>query len=59
LSWNTWIFGRRPYKTNRSGIAVDLAQKLANAGIDLRGFSASVIGTQWFEGVCTDLPPAK
>jgi predicted amino acid-binding ACT domain protein len=53
------MFGRRPYKTNRPGIAAGLTQTLANASIDVRGFSASVIGTQWFEGVCTDLPLSK
>ena len=29
------------------GIAAELVQKLADAGINLRGFSASVIGTQF------------
>lgn len=32
---------------DRPGIAVRLAQKLADAGINLHGFSASVIGTQF------------
>lgn len=32
---------------DRPGIAGELAQKLAEAGINLRGFSASVIGTQF------------
>jgi predicted amino acid-binding ACT domain protein len=32
---------------DRPGIAAELAQKLADAGINLRGFSASVIGTQF------------
>jgi hypothetical protein len=32
---------------DRPGIAAELTQKLADAGINLRGFSASVIGTQF------------
>ena len=32
---------------DRPGIAAELVQKLADAGINLRGFSASVIGTQF------------
>ena len=32
---------------DQPGIAAELTQKLANAGINLRGFSASVIGTQF------------
>lgn len=32
---------------DRPGIAADLTQKVAEAGINLRGFSASVIGTQF------------
>jgi hypothetical protein len=32
---------------DRPGVAAELTQKLANAGINLRGFSASVIGTQF------------
>jgi len=32
---------------DRPGIAAELTQKLANAGFNLRGFSASVIGTQF------------
>lgn len=32
---------------DRPGIAAELTQKLADGGINLRGFSASVIGTQF------------
>ena len=32
---------------DRLGIAAELTRKLADAGINLRGFSASVIGTQF------------
>lgn len=32
---------------DRPGIATELAQKVAEAGINLRGFSASVIGVQF------------
>ena len=32
---------------DRTGIAAELTRKLADAGINLRGFSASVIGTQF------------
>ncbi len=32
---------------DRPGIAADIAQKLADAKVNLRGFSASVIGTQF------------
>ncbi len=32
---------------DRPGIAAELARKLADAGINLRGFSAAVIGTQF------------
>jgi len=32
---------------DRPGIAAELTQKLADAGINLRGFSAAVIGTQF------------
>ena len=32
---------------DRQGIAAELAQKLAEAGINLRGFAASVIGLQF------------
>lgn len=32
---------------DRPGAAAELTQKLADAGINLRGFSASVIGTQF------------
>lgn len=32
---------------DRPGVAAELAQQFADAGINLRGFSASVIGTQF------------
>jgi hypothetical protein len=39
---------------DRPGIAAQLTQKLADAGINLRGFSASVIGTQFLAYVAVD-----
>lgn len=39
---------------DRPGIAAELTQSLANAGINLRGFSASVIGTQFVAYVAVD-----
>jgi hypothetical protein len=39
---------------DRPGVAADLAQKLADGGINLRGFSASVIGTQFVAYVAVD-----
>lgn len=39
---------------DRQGIAAELTQKLADAGINLRGFSASVIGTQFIAYVAVD-----
>lgn len=39
---------------DRPGIAAELTQKLAEAGINLRGFSASVIGTQFVAFVGVD-----
>jgi len=39
---------------NRSGIVAELAQKLADAGINLRGFSASVLGTQFIAYAAVD-----
>jgi hypothetical protein len=39
---------------DRPGIAAELAQELADAGINLRGFSASVIGTQFVAYVAVD-----
>jgi hypothetical protein len=39
---------------DRPGIASELAQKLADAGINLRGFSAAVIGTQFVAYVALD-----
>ncbi len=39
---------------DRPGVAADLTQKLADAGLNLRGFSASVIGTQFAAYVAVD-----
>jgi predicted amino acid-binding ACT domain protein len=39
---------------DRPGIAAELTQKLADGGINLRGFSASVIGTQFVAYVAVD-----
>jgi hypothetical protein len=39
---------------DRPGIAAELTRKLADAGINLRGFSASVIGTQFVAYVAVD-----
>ena len=39
---------------DRSGIAAELTQRLADAGINLRGFSASVIGNQFIAYVAVD-----
>lgn len=39
---------------DRPGIAAELTQKLADAGINLHGFSASVIGTQFVAYVGVD-----
>ena len=39
---------------NRPGIVGELAQKLADAGINLRGFSASVLGTQFIAYAAVD-----
>src|SRR5437867_10220289 len=39
---------------DQPGIAAELAQKLADAGINLRGFSASVIGTQFVAYMAVD-----
>lgn len=40
---------------DRPGVAADLVQQLADAGINLRGFSASVIGTQFVAYIAFDL----
>jgi hypothetical protein len=40
--------------SDRPGVAAELAQKLADAGINVRGFSASVIGTQFVAHVAFD-----
>jgi hypothetical protein len=42
--------------TDQPGIAAVLTQKLADAGINLRGFSGSVIGTQFIAYVAVDSP---
>jgi hypothetical protein len=39
---------------DRPGIAAELTQKLADAGINLRGYSASVIGTQFIAYIAVD-----
>jgi hypothetical protein len=39
---------------DRPGIAAEITQKLADAQIDLRGFSAAVIGTQFVAYIATD-----
>jgi hypothetical protein len=39
---------------DRPGVAADLTQKLADGGVNLRGFSASVIGTQFVVYVAVD-----
>ena len=39
---------------DRPGIATELTQKLADGGINLRGFSATVIGTQFVAYVAVD-----
>jgi hypothetical protein len=39
---------------DRPGIAAELTQKLADASINLRGFSAAVIGTQFVAYLATD-----
>jgi len=39
---------------DRPGMAAELTQKLADAGINLRGFSASVIGTQFVAYIAVD-----
>jgi predicted amino acid-binding ACT domain protein len=41
---------------DRPGVAAELTQKLADAGINLRGFSASVIGKQFSAYVAVDSP---
>jgi predicted amino acid-binding ACT domain protein len=41
---------------DRPGVAADLTQKLAKGGINLRGFSASVIGTQFVAYIAFDSP---
>jgi len=39
---------------DQPGVAAELTQKLADAGINLRGFSASVIGTRFSAYVAVD-----
>ena len=41
------IQGQESIGRDRPSVAAELTQKLANAGINLRGFSASVIGTRF------------
>jgi hypothetical protein len=40
--------------SDRPGIAAELTQKLAEGGINLRGFSASVIGAQFVAHIAVD-----
>jgi predicted amino acid-binding ACT domain protein len=40
--------------TDQRGIAAQLTEKLAEGGINLRGFSASVIGSQFVAYVAVD-----
>lgn len=40
--------------TDRPGVAAELTQKLAEGGINLHGFSASVIGTQFVAYIAFD-----
>jgi hypothetical protein len=44
----------RAMGTDRPGMAAALAQKLADRGINLRGFSAAVLGTQFVAYVAMD-----
>jgi hypothetical protein len=39
---------------DRPGVAAELTQKLADGGINLRGFSASVVGTQFVAYIAFD-----
>jgi len=39
---------------DRPGIAADVTQKIADAGVNLRGFSAAVIGTQFVAYLALD-----
>jgi len=39
---------------DRPGVAAEMTQKLADAGLNLRGFSASVIGSQFVAYVAVD-----
>ena len=39
---------------DRPGVAAELTEKLADAGINLRGFSVSVIGTQYLAYAAVD-----
>jgi hypothetical protein len=44
----------RVMSRDRPGTAAELTQKLADAGINLRGFSASVIGSHFVAYVAVD-----
>jgi hypothetical protein len=48
------LYSVRVIGPNRAGIVAELVQKLADAGINLRGFSASVLGTQFIAYVAVD-----
>ena len=41
---------------DRPGVAAELTEKLADGGINLRGFSVSVIGTQYLAYAAVDSP---
>ncbi len=42
--------------TDKPGIAAELTEKIGEAGVNLRGFSASVIGRQFVAYVAVDSP---
>jgi hypothetical protein len=44
----------RVFGPDRPGAVAELAQKIADAGINLRGFSASVLGTQFIAYAAVD-----
>jgi hypothetical protein len=48
------LYSVRVMGRDRPGIAAELTQKLADASINLRGFSAAVIGTQFVAYLAVD-----
>jgi hypothetical protein len=48
------LYSVRVLGRDRPGIAAELTQKLADASINLRGFSAAVIGTQFVAYLAVD-----